>query len=365
MMDGKIRYDLFYMIELNQYTNYIRNLAWALRRPYIIENFIEDLSNGRSKDYYAVDPPNRYYIDAYDRRYIKSIKASYYDHSFREQLDSPYLGITTVVTEEVVHRCPHFNLDAVSMLDDGYEITYVDYIGSKFSKGFIPINERDVSCFFFSDEFHSRLRETDFNLGDQISPIDIFSEQSKISISDHSYVSNGLDLLYKLNPTHYTGWENERRYFSKSVFKCDKCGYGNCFCPQCCSYLIKCPNCGAAINITNIVFPEEEGTELDCGVFSKLAQSVYFDASEDEWRDIQTHSINGRRWGGLDLFYLGCDSPLWYQPFCSGRFAKWLVENQLGPISLIKYPVDVSECNEEELARLNAIAYGEPYVPEQ
>ena len=141
-MDNNIRYDLFYALELTQYTNYIRQLAWALRRPNIIENFIEDLSHGRSKEYYAVDPPGRYYIDAYDNRYVKAIKANYYSKSFREDMYSPYLGILVVNTKDVIHRCPHFNQDAVSVLDECGKPEYVEYIGSTLSRGFIPVDER-------------------------------------------------------------------------------------------------------------------------------------------------------------------------------------------------------------------------------
>ncbi|MBQ9371773.1 MAG: hypothetical protein IJU03_06245 [Thermoguttaceae bacterium] len=372
-MDNNIRYDLFYALELTQYTNYIRQLAWALRRPNIIENFIEDLSHGRSKEYYAVDPPGRYYIDAYDNRYVKAIKANYYSKSFREDMYSPYLGILVVNTKDVIHRCPHFNQDAVSVLDECGKPEYVEYIGSTLSRGFIPVDERRVPYFFFSDEFYTRLKASSLNLGDQISLIDIFSEDNGINIlrhcapiNDNNYVGNCLSssMLYEMCVSHYKGFENARRCYSRSIYRCDNCGNDKCFCSECCSILIKCPNCGSDINFANEVIPEDGASDLDSEVTTKLAKTVYYDASEDEWRDIQTHPINGRDWAGLDLFYLGCQTTLSQRTFCSGRFAKWLIDNQLGPVSLIKYPVDVSECNQEELERLNTVAYGEPYISE-
>ena len=377
-MDDKIRYDIFYGVQITQYTKYIRELAMVLAKARIIDNFIEDLSKGRSKEFYAVDPPKKYYLNSYDSRYVKQIKASYYNKSFRKVMDSPYLGFVVVNTKDVPHKCPHYNQDAVCIVDDkDQEIEYVEFIGYTLSRGFIPIDECFVPYYFLSNEFHSMLKESDFNLGDEPSLIDIFSNDSITKVRLSGFFGDGEDslkssLLYKLKLSHYTGLENKRRYYSRAVvYQCRKCGYDKCFCPQCCSFLTKCPKCGGNINFANMVSFEanidehDDFFDLDCEVKTKLAQTISYNPSEDEWSDIQVHPINARYWSGLDLFCLVCPSNRNQETFCTGRFAKWLIDNQLGPVSLVKYPFDVSECSQDELDRLNSIAYGEPYVPEK
>ena len=134
---------------------------------------------------------------------------------------------------------------------------------------------------------------------------------------------------------------------------------------ECQQSLVKCPQCGSEVNHANRVFSKEiYNGEIDCDVKSKLSPTVYFNASDSERRNIQTNPMNGRCWSGIDLFYLGCGTVLTQLIFCSGRLAKFLIENKLGPVSLVQYPVDGSEGNEEELKQLIAIAYGEPYFTE-
>ena len=69
-------------------------------------------------------------------------------------------------------------------------------------------------------------------------------------------------------------------------------------------------------------------------------------------RTFDISPLPAHNWDGSD--FIG------YQPIISGRVARWLTENQIGPVCLCPYPTDVSRCTEQQRQAIEQIRFKHP-----
>jgi hypothetical protein len=127
----------------------------------------------------------------------------------------------------------------------------------------------------------------------------------------------------------------QQEYAQKYPYYCIKCHWGPRWCPECLNFFYKCPVCGCQEFESNI--PESK-----CERESEIINLTYVDEKE------VFVSILCEEWDGSDFLEGN---------IITGQVAKWLVENQYGPVFLLPYPADISCCSKEQLEKIDTIRY--------
>ena len=166
------------------------------------------------------------------------------------------------------------------------------------------------------------LRKTDFR-GYSFYPYNLYNHtpfDQPVTFGMH-----GLGNIYDL--------EARRNFRRQHPTHCVKCHWGPATCPGCLGFAMKCPLCGS--------YDFEYETPIDEIPDKRVAINY-------PWGEESHLPLNCECWDGLD-FLSG--------NIVSGRVAKWLVENQYGPIFLQPYPADETKCTPEQLQRIEEIRF--------
>jgi len=190
--------------------------------------------------------------------------------------------------------------------------------GSAIAESFVPCYEIIVT-----EPFVESLKHTEFS-GYECFPLEFFS-----------YTNRDQPNMFLLECKGNAYDQSDKNIFAKYPDYCVNCHWGPQICPECHGVVTECPNCRSKDFACDVEFPEEL-------LLSQRIELPYFDGMESyfplscEWWD-GTDFINGQ--------------------IISGRVAKWLVENEHGPVFLLPYPADISKCSEEQLERINKVRY--------
>ena len=133
--------------------------------------------------------------------------------------------------------------------------------------------------------------------------------------------------------------EAERRLVREYPNHCVNCHWGPRCCPECLWFVTECPKCGHQVFKSDKPIPDDE-------LQPERIEIQYLDRIESYF------PLSCEHWDGSD-FVEGI--------IVSGRVAKWLVENEYGPVFLLPYPADTSKCSDDQLQRINMIRYS-PHI---
>ena len=129
------------------------------------------------------------------------------------------------------------------------------------------------------------------------------------------------------------------RTFPDSPLVCTKCGWDKGHCENN-GVAFTCPNCKESGTLELKTPPPSEETFPMRYCF--VEDALYPDADP----------LPAHNWDGRD-FLGNC-------PIISGRVARWLTENQIGPVCLCPYPTDVSRCTEQQRQAIEQIRFKHP-----
>jgi hypothetical protein len=180
-----------------------------------------------------------------------------------------------------------------------------------------------------SEKFCNALLQTSFQ-GYSIFPYNIYSLALYTDTDILPLKIFGLDFRGK---THNI--LKQREDAQKYPSYCVKCHWGPRICPKCLRFTFKCPVCGEENFEYTIPKPIQE--------HEREAITITYVQKKETFI-----SLLCEEWDGSD-FLEG--------HIVTGRVAKWLVENQYGPLFLLPYPADISCCSKEQMERINEVRY--------
>ena len=204
------------------------------------------------------------------------------------------------------------------------------YVGELSGKGELDsfLLSSEPNYVFVSDAFRKTLERTPFT-GNAFIPCDF----SYTLFDDPPLVWN-----LEFNG-HFSAcdFQNAVQKYNETAF-CTQCGWGPRHRPGCGDYVLECPKCGCGEFKSTLPRPDFEQDSFEVTLLDET---------------LTLPKVDARYWEGDDFlqsYRLGT--------LCvTGLLARWLVENQHGPVILIPLPTDISHCSEEQIKKINQIRF--------
>ena len=227
-------------------------------------------------------------------------------------------------------HCPQCQKDGVERRVDSTHFMEYPLRGNVMPKYIIPMF-LDMSLMTITETMKHMLEEQPFK-GYKIFPI----QEDEIQIKpDFQPALRGKKLQLSQLRVH-------GRVFPLQPCVCKKCGWDQGRCEGG-GWARTCPNCH---NGKNIDYPKLPASEETFPMRESGAhQDLYY-------RD----PIPAHRWNEDD--FIECVGGF----AVSGRVARWLTENQIGPVCLCPYPTDVSHCTEQQRQAIEQIRFKHPHA---
>ena len=227
-------------------------------------------------------------------------------------------------------NCPQCQKDGIKRrLDTGSHFGECLLRGNSVPEYIIPTDDT-VSILITTEIFRKKLEQSPFK-GYKITPVD--DSEMRIEPSLRMALRHQGRKL-QLSMIHFMG-----RIFPQALRMCEKCGWnsrGECeggakpaFCPNC-----KNPS-------LEFIYDNDEDEER-------------FPMHRGDPRTFDIPPLPAHNWDGSD--FIG------YQPIISGRVARWLTENQIGPVCLCPCPTDISRCTEQQRQAIEQIRFKHPHA---
>ena len=176
---------------------------------------------------------------------------------------------------------------------------------------------------------------------------DIYAdEQNTLSI-----LNNNL-MFYILND--YQNGSKATISYNDLIVKCPRCGFYNLYCNKCVGYAKLCPNCRFDVikDFIFLNFPYENIFNVD-----NRNSCVLLDNRTHKLMYKSVNPIKANLWGGDEMFSINYDYQMNFNLYCTGRIAKWIYNNNIGPLIMYNIPTDISLCTKEEIDYLHKISW--------
>ncbi len=259
-----------------------------------------------------------------------------------------YTGVGGCSFASEIVACPHINGQIKKL--GVKETSYLEFSGGSEVDYFIP---SICNPLLMTEEFAQILVKESFT---GVTPCRIDQKSIDELKENDCYFQETTEALPNLcfcDLERYEGAEALFQHYSRSPIRCGKCGSPNGFCLQCQGWAFQCPECGERNNWSEDPQAYNLQTDRSKNCFRVIPGYDYDDRSR--YKIVEHASpLRGEMWSGNDFFNFGGD------PGCSGKVAKWLVENQYGPVVLLPYPVDVSKCTKEQREKIESVRYNHP-----
>ena len=378
LLSASVRYDLFWGVAYYNYfyasTRYRNERLYALLKNTSLELF----NSVEPRSYCDKGPNNckKGMIEVEQCRPVSNGELVRYD-------EVDLFSIKESSCKENQPICEHYNVPLRSV--DNETIDHIIVAGYEITRGFIPQDDcASGSSLFIEPDYFLRLQ--DLKYIDETSLIRLslvnlaeLHERgcldfiSSVPFGDASPDQKTGKLIH-CRPRHYVGQLDFYGRANKIPrYCCKKCKFSPCYCAECKEWLDRCPQCGSwLLDGIERLKDDEELTRDEARYWSNSdieAPILQWDFDKLQWKITNILPLRGEYWNFQHIFetllytnsedYGGVLYP-GFNFICSGKLARYIVEEQSGPLTLIPIPVDVSGCTSEQLEALESIAYQRP-----